>query len=452
MMDVHKFAARATGGRAARRTVVLGGAAAGGAALLAACGIGSSQPSAKPKEVKGTLTTWMPAPTVSFREGVGGDVMNQFKTAYPNLTVDNVDEGSGDKLKTTVAAGTPPDFVHTQSYWQTTWGVTSIVQPLDNYIKSAQNVKPSDGWKFKWDELIFKGKTYAVPYSIDNRIIYMNKDVYTRAGLDVTKPPKTWDDLENVVRRTYKSSGPGQIDVIGFEPFFGSGGKQRWLVPYWQLGGEFNNPEGDKVTINNPKAVQALEWCLNLIKTQGGWDALQAQEKSVTADYRLFINGGVANFYATLATKAIGFNKEAPQLDLPVTEYPLPKGAKPATYAGGWALCIPTGAKNPDAAFQLMDFLYRPEIDLKWAQGYLRVPARASVGKSADFTRNDPFFKTTVEAMPYGRFVASIPGGEGILPIMDTTIADIMSGKKAIPDALKEAEGLCQLEVDKFKR
>ncbi len=452
-MSTQIHSQREAGGAAvSRRSTVIGAATAGSAALLAACGLGNTQQPAKPKEVKGTLTTWMPAPTVSFREGTGGEVMEQFKKAYPTLTVDNVDEGNGDKLKTTVAAGTPPDFFHTQSYWQTTWGLTGIVQPLDNYIKSTQNVKPSDGWKFKWDELVFKGKTYAVPYSIDNRIIYMHKDLYTRAGLDVTKPPKTWDAMDDAVRRTYKSTGPGQVSVIGFDPFFGSGGNQRWLVPYWQLGGEFNNPEGDKITLNNPKAIQALEWCLNLIKVQGGWDAVRALETSVTADYRLFINGGVANFYATLATKATGFNKEAPQLELPVTDYPLPKNGKPATYAGGWAMCIPTGAKNPDASFQLMDFLYKPDIDLKWAQGYLRVPARASVGKSIDFTRNDPFLKTTVEAMPYGRFVASIPGGEGILPIMNTAIVDIMSGKKPIPDALKEAENLCQQEVDKFKR
>jgi len=363
-----------------------------------------------------------------------------------------VDEGSGDKLKTTVAAGTPPDFFHTQSYWQTTWGGTGVVQALDNYVKASKNVKPQDGWKFKWDELIFQGKTYAVPYSIDNRIVYMHQDLYQRAGLDVNKPPKTWDEFENVIAKTSKQAAPGQISALGFDPFFGSGGKQRWLVPYWQLGGEFNSADGQKITIVNDKAQQALEWCYKLIRNQGGWDAVQAWEKTATADYRLFINGGVANFYATLATKAQSFQKEAPDLPLPVMPYPLPKNGKPATYAGGWAICIPTGAKNPDASFALVDFLYRPEIDLKWSQAYLRVPAHMSVAKSVDFTRNDAFLKTTIEAMPYGRFVASIPGGEGILPIMDKAIADIMSGAKSVSSALQEAQSLCQQEVDKLKR
>jgi len=437
------------GGRS--RRALLGGAMAGAGALAVACGGGGAAPPTA-KAVGGTLTVWMPPPTFTFREGIGADVAAEFKGANPGLQLEAVDEGSGEKLKTTVAAGTPPDFFHTQSYWQTTWGVTGVVQALDQYVKAAKNVRPQDGWKLKWDELIYKGKTYAVPYSIDNRIVYMHKDLYQRAGLDVSRPPKTWEAFEEVIQKTNKLAAPGQLSVLGFDPFFGSGGRQRWLVPYWQLGGEFHSPDGEKITVANEKAVAAMEWCAKLIRNQGGWDAIQAHEKTATADFRLFINGGVANFYATLATKAQSFAKEAPDLELPVMEYPLPKDGKPATYAGGWAMCVPTGAKNPDAAFQLMEFLYRPEIDLKWAQAYLRVPARQSVAKSVDFTRNDPFLKTTVEAMPYGRFVASIPGGEGILPVMDRVVTEIMTGAKGASAALKEAQDLCQVEVDRLKR
>src|ERR671930_2287197 len=161
-----------------RRTALIAGATASSAALLAACGLGGTQQPAKPAEVKGTLTTWMPAPTVSFREGTGGEVMEQFKKQYPTLTVDNVDEGSGDKLKTTVAAGTPPDFFHTQSYWQTTWGVTGITTQLDDYVKASKVIRLDDVWPLKLKEVQHRGKTWALPYSIDSRVIYINADHY----------------------------------------------------------------------------------------------------------------------------------------------------------------------------------------------------------------------------------------------------------------------------------
>ena len=74
-----------------------------------------------------------------------------------------------------------------------------------------------------------------------------------------------------------------------------------------------------------------------------------------------------------------------------------------------------------------------------------------SVAKSVDFTRNDPFLKLTMDGMAGGRFVASIPGGEGILPIMDAMVKKVRAGQASVRDALQEAEQLAQQEVDRLK-
>lgn len=74
-----------------------------------------------------------------------------------------------------------------------------------------------------------------------------------------------------------------------------------------------------------------------------------------------------------------------------------------------------------------------------------------SVARSVDYTRNDPFLKLTVDGMGGGAFVASIPGGEGILPIVDRMVKKVRSGEMNVRDALREAEDLSQQEVDKFK-
>jgi hypothetical protein len=73
------------------------------------------------------------------------------------------------------------------------------------------------------------------------------------------------------------------------------------------------------------------------------------------------------------------------------------------------------------------------------------------VAKSQDFTRNDPFLKLTMDGMAGGRFVASIPGGEGILPVMNAMITKVRAGQASVRDALQEAEGLAQQEVDRLR-
>src|SRR6266542_457923 len=426
---------RSASSRRTRRSVC---AALAAGATLAACGVGqgggtSTQSS---KTLSGTLTVWWPSATFDPAMSIGGDIQKAFTQAHPGLNIDSVVEGSGDKLKTQVAAGTPPDFFHTQSYWQTTWGVTGINVQLDDYVKRSKAIKPEDIWPLKLKEVQHQGKTWALPYSIDSRVIYINADHFARSGYDLNKPPATWDDLEKTIPALTKQSGPGELTQFAFDPFLGSGGTQRWLVPFWQLGGEFNNPEGTKITINNDRGIRALEWIVKLFNMQGGWPALDKAQQGVSPVERLFLQNKASYMYATFSTKASLFNKEAPDFKFGYMDYPKPAGGKVANYAGGWAINIPKGAKNPDAAFAFIEHLYAPENDIKWHAFHIRVP----VHKSVDFTKNDPFLKLTMDGMGGGRFVASIPGGEGILPIMDAMIKKVRAGQASVRDALQEAE------------
>ena len=65
-----------------------------------------------------------------------------------------------------------------------------------------------------------------------------------------------------------------------------------------------------------------------------------------------------------------------------------------------------------------MDYLYRPDVQVKCAAWQLRVPPSMSVANSVDYTRNDPLPKLTVEAMPNGRFVPTMPGAHNVHAIM----------------------------------
>lgn len=436
-----------------------GTALAGAAAAVVACaGPGAPDAAGGPaastnKALSGTLSIWWPSAIFDPESTVGGEIQKSFTKKHPNVTLDVTIQGSGDKLKTSVAAGTPPDFFHTQSYWQTTWGVSGLNTQLDNYVRGSKIINTGDIWPLKLKEVQHQGKTWALPYSIDSRVIYINADHFSRAGLDLNKPPSTWDELEKTIPLFTKQTGPDGVSQFAFDPFLGSGGTQRWLVPFWQLGGEFHNPEGTKITIYNDKGIKALEWITQLYKMQGGWPALDKAQKQAGASSqeRIFLQNMVTYLYATFSTKSSLFNKEAPDFKFGFMDYPKPPGGKTANYAGGWAICVPKGAKNVDASIAFIEHLYLPENDLNWHTYHLRVPVHMSVARSVDYTRNDPFLKLTVDGMAGGRFVASIPGGEGILPIMGAMVNKVRNGEASVRDALQEAEHLAQQEVDKLK-
>jgi len=394
----------------------------------------------------------MPLDAFSLTTGVGAELMPGFLAEHPGLTLDAIVESSMEKYKTQVAGGTPPDFNCTQSYPATTWGVTGVVQALDGYVAKSQYVKPADIWKYKWDEIVWKGKAYAVPFGNTAWVLWGNDDLYQRAGLDTQKLPATWSDLEAAVGKTAVVGGDKQLQQLGFDPFGGSGGRNQWLVPFWQIGGNFTSSDGTKVDIANDKGVTSLEWTAKLYDLQGGYDAVAKFTKDAGKGngVQLFVDSHAASAYATTATKSQYNLASISQLKYSVVKYPLPPNGQDATYAGGYGICIGNGAKNPDGAFALMDYLFKPDVQLKWNTAQLRIPSSISVANQLASTQNDPLVKLSVESMANGRFVPSVPGSEQLLPIYGDAILSVLQKKLTAQAALTDAQNRCQMELDKY--
>jgi multiple sugar transport system substrate-binding protein len=400
----------------------------------------------------GTVIAWMPLDAFSLTTGIGAELMKPFLAENPGLTLDALVEGDMDKFKTQVAGGTPPDFNMTQSYQQITWGLTGVVEALDSYIAKSKNVKPDDIWKYKWDEIVWKGKAYALPYGNTSWVIWGNQDIYQRAGLDPTKPPATWSDMETTVSKTTMLGSDKQLQQLGFDPFGGSGGRNLWLVPFWQSGGNFTSSDGTKVTIATDPGVTSLEWVAKLYDLQGGYDATAQFTKAAGKGngVQLFVDNHASSVYATTATKSQYNLANVPQLKYSLAKYPLPPNGQDATYAGGYGICIGTGAKNADGAWALMDYLFQPDVQLKWNVAQLRIPSSISVAKQLAATQNDPLLKLAVDSMAGGRFVPSVPGSELILPIYGDAILAVLQKKMTAQAALADAQSRCQLEMDKY--
>lgn len=75
-----------------------------------------------------------------------------------------------------------------------------------------------------WEEFSDASGTYAVPLSIQGFVIYYNKKLYSDAGLDASKPPKTWADLAKVCEA---------IKAKGAVPCFAMGNKEGFGIEFW---------------------------------------------------------------------------------------------------------------------------------------------------------------------------------------------------------------------------
>ena len=144
--------------------------------------------------------------------------------------------------------------------------------------------------------------------------------------------------------RLTKQAGPGELTQFAFDPFVGRG-DQCWMVPFWQLGGEFHNPEGTKITIANERGIRALEWIMKLFNLQGGWPALEKAQAGSPRRAPLPPEQGLLHV-RHLLHQGQRLQQGGPGLQVRLHGLPQPAGGKVANYAGGWAICIPKGAKN----------------------------------------------------------------------------------------------------------
>jgi multiple sugar transport system substrate-binding protein len=313
-----------------------------------------------------TGTVWIWAnPAFPFHEDVGGAIAASFVEKFPNVRVEAepISGNRTEKLTVSVAGGDAAELVSVEPYHIQSLAQQGIVISLEGYLKQSQAIKKDDIWPSLRRDVTYKGQVYGLVYGPDLRVLYISVDRYRATGLDPTKPPQTWDQLEQAIAKVHRGGRGSDIEHLGFDPFLGSGGVGRWMVPFWQLGGELLSPDDQKVTINNDKGIQALTWLKKVIDSQGGYEKMQAFARGTTPT-QLFMDNKVTHLYATYAERAQEFQAKAPSLQYAFAGYPLPPNGRKANYGGGHTFPISTGSKAPDAAFAFLEHFLAEDNNL----------------------------------------------------------------------------------------
>jgi ABC-type glycerol-3-phosphate transport system substrate-binding protein len=421
--------------------------------LIAACNSSGGGPQVTPGNERGRIVHWYTS-QFPFDSDLGAQFVAEFRAKYPNIEyVPEVVVGDRfQKLATAAAAGSAPDIGMAGSWQMQEFAATGVAAPLENYLKASGVIKQADLWPAHVVDVSYKGKQYAMPFGPDVRVMYAGTAVLRAAGLDSAKPAQTWDELEAHVRRLYKAEG-GTPVTLGFPPFWGTGNQSLWLIPFWQLGGETLNKDGDKITINGEQGIQALEWLKKVHDLQGGWEAMEVMRKEVNNPVgTAFVNGRTGYSFEAFSSRKEAVFLSAKDLQFGFAAWPQPKGGKRANYGGCHSFCVTAQSKSPDAAWRFLEFLSGEDPNLRFAIRYDRIPIRAKTAQSSAFIQNDPFLKLSVDEMNYRKFNIPAPGGTEIASLHAAMVNDAMSGKRAVRDALADGAKQMQQVLDKWKR
>jgi ABC-type sugar transport system permease subunit/ABC-type glycerol-3-phosphate transport system substrate-binding protein len=421
-----------------------------------------------------TIQLWG-LPEMDLFEGYAA-VLKEYEAKHPEIRIERGTPGGQvgldpQKLMTAFVSGKPPDIVWMDRFELAGWAARGVFRPLDDLF-DRDGIDRKDFYPACLDECIYEGKTYGLPWNTDSRALWVNMAILKRFGYDA--PPADWDELAAMAGKMTTRTDLGNISTIGFAPLFGN----SWLYIFgWLNGGEFTSPDGRRITLTDPRIVEALEWMAAVYRSIGG--AKQANEFNTSAQ----LEGAAEPFISGKIAMRIDGNwaldyvaKYAPNMDFKVVLPPAPKGKKPISWSGGFCWSIPKGAAHTEQAWQLAKFLSSEEC---WVRaGELQAIANQRRAKAQNLEGgyfipqlscsrkiNDALiqrfapqlpahiregFMTHVAALDVCRFRPVLPVGKLLWDEHVRATFDVLLADAKPIDALSAAERRVQVELDKY--
>ncbi len=115
----------------------------------------------------------------------------------------------------------------------------------------------------------FDGKLYSFPFNKSVPVLYYNKDLFKKVGLDPEHPPETLYELASYAKiiTDYHQNTPGEDkSVYGF----GTSKANVWMFQnrVLQFGGQILSDDGKKCMLDQPPAIQALTFVQDMLKAK----------------------------------------------------------------------------------------------------------------------------------------------------------------------------------------
>ncbi|MFF0266717.1 ABC transporter substrate-binding protein [Kribbella sp. NPDC004536] len=441
---------------------------AGALALTACAGVGKKDAGGGSSDQSSAGST--PTGTLKIM-GFGGDDevaqsrVTAFKTAFPGVTVQN-NKGDFDaqQFLTAVSSGNPPDVVYMDRNLIGTYAAKGAIQPLDDCIKNS-GIDTTQYREAAMNQVRLKDKTYGIPEFSTVSANLVSETALKSAGVSVADIQTTdWDKLEATAKKLYKAKN-GRPSRIGYDP------KMPDFFPLWAManGTELVKPGGEP-NLNDPKAVEALQYTIKLIDDQGGWsnfktfrdtfDIFGAKNQFTKDQLAAF---PIENWYVNVLLDA-----RANGLKLQSTPFTDRQG-QPISTAGGSAWVVPKGAKNPNAACQWAKTMTSVETWQKAAEARMQTVAKDKTFFTGLFTGNkvaddkikaeylkptgdagfDAAIKNYYDVLDTAKALNPSPAGAEIDAAWKSAVAKALAGSATPQAALDQAQSEAKAAFDK---
>ncbi|MBU3030563.1 sn-glycerol-3-phosphate ABC transporter substrate-binding protein UgpB [Paracoccus marinaquae] len=235
------------------------------------------------------------------------------------------------------------------------------------------------------------GNMLSMPFNSSTPILYYNKTVFEKAGLDPNTPPKTWAEMEEFSKKIMESGAASCGFTTGWVSWIQTENFSAWHNA--PIGTEQNGfgGLGARLTLNGPAQVQhwgnLKRWAdEGIFKYGGPVGGDNAPPMFYSQECAMIMNSSAsrAGVLANAKDFELGFGMLPYYDDI--------EGAPQNSIIGGATLWVLSG--RPDAEYagaaKFFEYLSSPEVQADWASfsGYLPITQAAGEQMAGFFGEN----------------------------------------------------------------
>jgi multiple sugar transport system substrate-binding protein len=382
-----------------RQLVVIASAAALATSTLAACSSSSSSSGTSSStfgvNAKGVVNFWARQAT----DGPAKALVAKFNATHKGLTIKlhlTPPNDDTSQLATAIRAGSVPDVVGLNDIDVPSFAREGALMDVTKYVNALPFKSALSPGHLKLATA--NGKYFGVPYLADLSVLWYNKTLFSKAGLDPNKPPASYaeivSDAEKINKLGHGISGfsfAGDCQgCLGFTmlPSLWAAGQHMLNGPLGQQTANVANDAPLKTMLAAYQKMWSEHLCPPADQTQNGLTWGKDFESG-----KVGILPGAYAFATAFTTPA----QKAEFADAPL---PSVDGGSFSTFDGGDDFVIPAGAPNASGAWEFIKWaLDKPQQSNYPAEG--DTPVRTDVLTPA-FSAKFPYDAVALRALAKG--------------------------------------------------
>ena len=279
------------------------------------------------------------------------------------------------QLLSSIAAGDPPEIIYANRDQIGSLAARGAIMSLDDCI-DGEGIDTDQYVDAALAQVTFDGKVYGIPEFNVVQLTMANTSLLDAAGLTVADVNGSdWSAVSAASTALAKGSGEG-LSTIGVDT------KMPEFFPLWAKanGVDLLSSDGKTANLDDPKAVEAVEFAVSVYDDQGGFAPVKAFRDS--ADFF-----GAENQYASNELGSMWMeqwyvnvlNDVSPDATISFDTFRTPEG-EPLAFASGSAWAIPAGSEAAAASCRFAKAMTATDTWMEAANA--RVDLRAEEGKA----------------------------------------------------------------------